>query len=157
VETILGTHYTGSERERRALNAFIALARACNSVEARLAPVIGAFALTGTQFGVVETLYHLGPMCQSALGAKNLKSSGNITLVVDNLERAGIVRRERSAEDRRFVIVHLTPPGRDLVERALPAVVDEIVSAMGVLTDREQEDLRVLCRTLGTGERARAG
>ena len=50
----------------------------------------------------VVHLLHLGPMHQRELGRKLLKSSGNITLVVDNLEKRGLVRREREREDRRF-------------------------------------------------------
>jgi MarR family 2-MHQ and catechol resistance regulon transcriptional repressor len=42
-------------------------------------------------------------MCQSDIGSKLLKSSGNITLVVDNLEKRSLVRRQRDDNDRRMV------------------------------------------------------
>jgi MarR family 2-MHQ and catechol resistance regulon transcriptional repressor len=112
--------------------------------------------LTVSQFGVLESLYHLGPMCQSDIGAKLLKSSGNITLVIDNLEKRGLVRRERDSDDRRMVIVSLTKKGRELIERIFPGHVAAILEEMSILTPTEQETLGRLCRTLGK-QKGKAG
>jgi len=90
------THYRGTTEEVLALNTFIKLQRATNSLEARLAHRRTLIDITGTQFGVLETLYHLGPLCQGEISSKLLKSGGNITLVVDNLEKRGLVQRERN-------------------------------------------------------------
>ena len=76
--------------------------------------------LTQGQFAVMEALYHLGPMCQHVLAQKLLRSGGNVTLVIDNLERAGMVKRVRNPEDRREVAVHLTAKGRKLITRVFP-------------------------------------
>lgn len=51
---------------------------------------------------MLEALYHKGPLCKRDIAAKILKSTGNITLLIDNLEKNGLVRRERDNEDRRF-------------------------------------------------------
>ena len=56
---------------------------------------MAAFDLTISQFGVLEALYHKGPLCQRDIAAKILKSTGNITMVIDNLEKRELVRRER--------------------------------------------------------------
>jgi len=101
------------------------------------------------QFGVLEALYHLGPMCQKALGEKLLRSGGNVTLVVDNLARQGWVRRERQTDDRRHIRIHLTPRGRMLIARVLPKHVEAIAKEMSVLDANEQEALRRICRKLG--------
>jgi CDP-glucose 4,6-dehydratase len=58
-------------------------------------------------------------MSQSEIGAKLLKSSGNVTLVVDNLEKRGLVRRERDSDDRRVVTVRGALENFDDVARAL--------------------------------------
>ncbi|MDA1192428.1 MAG: MarR family transcriptional regulator [Candidatus Poribacteria bacterium] len=147
------THFDGTDEERRALNAFIVLVRATDSVVARLSSYLTESGLTESQFGVIEALHHLGPMCQRELGVKNLKSSGNMTMVVDNLEKRGLVRRVRSEEDRRMVIIHLTDDGRALIERTLPQHVRNIAKEMSILIPEEQEALRRLCRTLGLQER----
>jgi MarR family 2-MHQ and catechol resistance regulon transcriptional repressor len=145
------THFEGSKNTVRALNAFINLARASDSVLRRISAQLEAQGLTMGQFGVLETLLHLGPMCQHALAQKLLRSGGNITLVVDNLEKHGWVRRERQKDDRRMIVIHLTQPGRRLIERVFPGHAAAIERELSSLAPREQEDLRRLCRKLGRG------
>ena len=133
----------------QALSAFINLVRATESLLSRTSVTRSRGGLTVSQFGVLESLFHLGPLHQCELGTKLLKSSGNITLVVDNLEKRGLVRRVREGEDRRFVSVHLTDEGRTLIEKVFPEHAAHIVSEMSRLTPSEQQQLRALCRRLG--------
>jgi MarR family 2-MHQ and catechol resistance regulon transcriptional repressor len=109
------THHQGSSEEVLALDTFIKLSRASESLDARLLHRNTLCELTLTQFAVMEALYHLGPMSQTELGAKLLKSGGNITLVLDNLEKHGYVERQRCRP--RSTIVHGAPhrdrPGKD--------------------------------------------
>lgn len=148
----MATKYQGSEEERRALDAFIALTRAANAVGQWTAATVRDAGLTVSQFGVLEALHHLGPLCLKDLAEKILKSTGNLTTVVDNLESRSLVQRRRSALDRRIVNVHLTPAGSRLVRSVLPAHVEEIVRVCSVLTPEELATLKTLCRRLGTGE-----
>ena len=71
--------------EQRALGAYGKLMRAAESVTACLDAGLRRAGLTTSQFAVLETLHHLGPLCQGELAEKILKSSGNLTTVVDNL------------------------------------------------------------------------
>jgi len=143
------THYQGTPEEILALNAFIKLTRAADSLMARLAQRGTLCDLTPSQFGVLESLYHLGPRCQGEVSAKILRSTGNMTLVLDNLEKHGLVRRERDADDRRMVIISLTEAGRALISRILPRQIAAIVEEMSVLTSEEQATLGRVCRKLG--------
>ena len=133
---------------RRALGAFVKLVRAAESVAARSHTCLPP-GLTFAQFGVLEALLHCGPLCQSELAAKVLKSPANLTLVVDNLERDGHVRRERDATDRRFIRVHLTRPGRTLIENLFPQIAAAITREFSPLTAPEQTTLATLLRKLG--------
>ena len=143
-------HYKGTESEIRALNAYIKLMRATESATARLTVFLSnATKLTVTQFGVLEALYHLGSMCQKNIAQKQLKSSGNITLVIDNLEKRELVKRMRDTEDRRVVTVHLTEKGRCLINAYFPRHAKAIEAEMSALTADEQEELGRLCRKLG--------
>jgi MarR family transcriptional regulator, 2-MHQ and catechol-resistance regulon repressor len=148
----MGTHYKGSEREVRALNSFIKLVRATEAVNARTSQNFLAAGLTVSQFGVLEALLHGGPLCQRAIAQKILKSTGNITMVIDNLEKRQLVQRERDPEDRRFITVSLTDQGRELITDIFPRQVAAIVAEMEVLTDQEQDELARLCRKLGVRE-----
>lgn len=146
----MGTHYKGTEREIRALDAYIKLLRATESVAARLSHQLrDENGLTISQFGALEALLHLGPMSQRDLGSKLLKSSGNITMVVDNLEKRNLVERRREGNDRRVVTVYLTPKGRQLIVEVFPRHATLISDELEILTPAEQEALGRLCRKLG--------
>ena len=144
----MGTRHRGSIEEINALNAFIKLQRAAESVSTRVHAVLPA-GLTVTQFGVLEALYHIGPLCQGELAEKLLRSGGNLTLVVDNLEKAGHVVRERDPADRRFVVVKLTDSGTAFISRLLPQVVANVSREMNRLSSTELLDLGRLCKKVG--------
>ena len=145
------THYRGSAQTILALDTFIKFTRAVSALETRLMHRSAIGNLTMSQFGVLETLYHLGPMCQGEVSAKLLRSTGNITLVLDNLEKRGLVRRVRDTADRRMIYLHLTEEGQALIERIFPAQAEAITAEMNVLTPDEQQTLGDLCRKLGKG------
>ena len=145
----MGTHYPGPHEQRTALDAFIKLTRAADSVGARAHASLRDHGLTVSQFGVLEALYHLGPLCQKELAGKLLKSGGNLTTVVDNLQNRGLVERQRRSGDRRFVVVELTPEGRDKIADLFPAHAARIAEKMAVLSTEEQDQLGHLCRKLG--------
>lgn len=153
----MGTRYRGRPAEVRALNAYIKLLRAAGSLSARIERRLEAKGLTEGQFGVLEALHHLGPMCGKVLGEKLLTSGGNITVVVDNLEKRGLVRRERSEADRRYVTVNLTDAGRAQVTAIFPGHLAAIVDELSALSPAEQEQLGKLCKKLGLAGRALPG
>jgi MarR family transcriptional regulator, 2-MHQ and catechol-resistance regulon repressor len=149
------THFTGSRAEMRTLDTFIKLTRCTNSVLARLAERQTVGDLTYSQFAVLEALYHLGSMTQGDVSSKILKSSSNLTTVIDNLERDGLVRRERDAKDRRVIHVHLTEAGRGKIEAVFPNHVAALVEEFSGLSASEQETLGELCKKLGKGKESR--
>lgn len=144
----MGTRHRGTIEEINALNAFIKLERAAESVSVRVHAVLPE-GLTVTQFGVLEALHHIGPLCQSELAEKLLKSGGNLTLVVDNLEKAGYVTRERDPADRRYVVVKLTGKGQVFISALFPKVVANVTREMGALSSTELLDLSRLCKKIG--------
>lgn len=146
----MGTHYRGDEDTRRALDAFIKLTRANKTLGDYLVQTLKAEGVTESQFGTLEVLYHLGPMCQGEIGGKILRTGGNMTLVIDNLEKQGLVRRERDEADRRQVFVYLTDAGEQLISRVFPQHAENIREWMSVLDADEQEQLGALCKKLGT-------
>src|SRR5215207_1477302 len=148
------THFPRSRAEMRTLNTFIKLTRCTNSLLARLANRNTIGDLTYSQFAVLEALYHLGSLTQGDISAKVLKSGSNMTTVIDNLERDGLVHRERDANDRRVIHVHLTEAGSSKIETVLPGHVAALVEEFSILSAKEQETLGELCRKLGRGRRS---
>jgi MarR family transcriptional regulator, 2-MHQ and catechol-resistance regulon repressor len=147
----MATKYRGPENQVRALNAFITLARASEAVAARLQRDLAGKRLTTSQFGVIEALLHLGPLCQGELAGKLLRSGASMTSVVEGLEKRGLVVRQRTEEDKRFVRVALTGKGRRLIQEIFPAHAETVTRLFSLLTEEEQEQLRRLCRKLGIG------
>jgi len=143
--------YRGTETEVRALSTYVKLMRATEAVTTRTNRHLVEAGLSISQFGVLEALHHLGPLCQRDIAKKILKSSGNITVVIDNLEKRGLVARIRDAEDRRFLTVRLTSEGERLIAGIFPRHAEAIVKEMGVLTEAEQLELGRLCKKLGMG------
>ena len=89
---------TYTDSEKKALNAYTKLMRAAESVTGRTSRIMAASNLTISQFGILEVLFHKGSLCQRDIATKILKSTGNITMVIDNLEKRFLVRRERGAD-----------------------------------------------------------
>ena len=133
----------------RALNTYTKLMRAAESVTSRVHRVLAAPKLTISQFGVLEALYHKGPLCQRDIAAKILKSTGNITLVINNLEKQNFVRRVRDGEDRRYYSINLTETGTALIAKVFADVEAAIVMEMTPINEDEQELLGKLCKKLG--------
>src|ERR1039458_8296210 len=86
--------------------------RAANSARNYASHSLAGANLTLTQFAVLEALYHLGPMSLSDIARKVLTTGGNLTMVVGNLEKLGLARRQGCPEDKRVLIVVLTAKGR---------------------------------------------
>lgn len=148
----MGTHYEGTRDEIRSINAYIKLQRSAESSSARATRHLTSAGLTFSQYGVLDILFHLGPLPLGQIAEKILKSEGNMTTVVDNLERRGLVRRERNERDRRVITLSLTEAGRKIIEEVLPQHIQAIVEEMSILTPDEQETLSRLCRKIGKQE-----
>lgn len=143
------THYSGDETIRRALDAYIKLSRARKVMGNKTSQLLAEYGLTESQFGTLEALYFLGPMCQKEIGEKLLVTGGNMTMVIKNLEKRGVVTRQQDQDDRRQFIVSLTPKGQQLVTEIFPRHAQNIADLMGVLNAAEQHQLGSLCKMLG--------
>jgi MarR family 2-MHQ and catechol resistance regulon transcriptional repressor len=145
----------GNNKVVRALGTYVKLMRAAESITSRVHKHLSSVGLTVSQFGVLEAIYHLGPLSQKDLGQKILRSSGNITLVIDNLEKRRLVRRERDSSDRRIFVVHLTGEGQKLICKIFPSHAARITDELRVLDEKDQMMLGNLCKKVGMGVNAR--
>jgi MarR family 2-MHQ and catechol resistance regulon transcriptional repressor len=145
------TKYKGNAKDKRALNAFICLKRAAESMDLWLNHSVTVEGVTSSQFSILECLYHMGPMKPGQLAKKMLMSCGNITYVLDKLVLKELVTRVANPNDRRSFVIDLHPTGRALVEKHLPHYVKSIGSALDHLSADEQNALKDLCKKLGLG------
>jgi len=86
----------------------------------------------------------IGELCR-----KQLVSGGNMTVVVDNLGKLGLVERVHGKEDRRVILVRLTAKGKALFDEVFVKHAAHIAKLASVLTDQEQKELARLLKKLG--------
>ena len=144
--------FKGTPAQERALSAYVKLERAAGAAFAYARVGLEEEGLTLSQFAVLEALYHLGPLFLGDLARRILTSSGNLTLVVDNLQKRGLVKRKQQGKDKRFILAAITPAGKKLIARIFPEHARRITEIMTRLKPDEQERLGNLCRKLGKGE-----
>ena len=138
-----------AQQKDKALELFVVLSRAYNWVNAHTIRDIRCHGLNPTEFGILEALYHKGPLPLQQVGEKVLISSGNITYVVDKLEQKQLLVRKPSSQDRRVIFAELTPKGQDLMATIFPSHTQALHKAMSGLSSEEQAQAIDLLRKLG--------
>jgi MarR family 2-MHQ and catechol resistance regulon transcriptional repressor len=132
-----------------ALRLWVILSRAHAAIAAHAGADVARHGLTLAEFGILEALYHRGPMLLGEVQRRILVSSGGITFLVDRLAAKGLVERRTCKADRRARYAALTPQGEALVAEIFPAHAEALTRAMSGLTPEEQEVTADALRTLG--------
>lgn len=132
-----------------AVKLWLILDRAHAALQEIAAQDVARNQLTLGEYGVLEALYHKGPMFLGELQRKLNVSSGGITYLMDRLERHGFAERRLCAEDRRARYAVLTDAGETLVRKSFPGLSRRIREATVVLTEEEIRTLTGLLRELG--------
>lgn len=132
-----------------ALALLVVLARANAAVTRHLEADTARHGLTLTEFGILEALYHKGPLLLGEIQRAILVSSGGITYLVDRLTAKGLVERQECATDRRARYAVLTDEGEALIRRIFPEHARVVARALSGLTPEQHRALRPLLRQLG--------
>lgn len=136
-----------SSSSNPAYDAYGALLRAAASVASRVNRRLAAQGLTASRFGALCALRADGPLCPHDIASRLCQTRGNVTMILDNLERRGLVERRREGVNRRYLTVHLTPRGRRLVTSLAPLHRRAIAAEMP-LTPSDLRRLARICRHL---------
>ena len=107
--------------------------------------------LEGWAFDVLSALRRAGEPYELSPGQlvqQTLVTSGTMTNRVDRLERTGLVERRPDPDDRRGVLVRLTPAGRDVVDAAMADLLQRERSLLSELSDAERVQLAGLLRRM---------
>lgn len=123
------------------LPLFIGLARMLDSIDRDTDRLLRPFDLTRGQFAVLEALYHKGDLCIGDVQRLILTTTGNIPVIVKNLETRGLLTRQQDPNDRRRFILHLTPSGLARMDAVFPTIANSIASHLSVFTPVEQRAL----------------
>lgn len=99
--------------------------------------------LTPSQFDVISTLGNTPGMTFNKLAEKTLTTKGELTGIIDRLEKKDLVRREVPPEDRRSFIAVLTPEGERVFAETFPAHIAHLKQRFGKLNKQELEEIQV--------------
>ncbi|MDY6864125.1 MAG: MarR family transcriptional regulator [Thermodesulfobacteriota bacterium] len=133
------------------IGVWIRLLRANNLLAGEIRKKIGSKGVTLPQLYVLATLMVLGDLTLGELGKQILVSKGNITPIVDNLEKYGYVVRDRDPKDRRIIWVRLTNKGDDLIKEIITHHEGELVTMLSRLSHPELKQLSHLLKKLTDG------
>ena len=120
------------------LSTLVVFSRAENTIHRLEYETIKESGLTVAQFAVLEALYNKGDLRIQELIEKILTTSGNITVVIKNLEKDDLVKKIPDPSDKRAVIISITKKGKEIIEGILPKHIENINRIFNVLSDEEK-------------------
>jgi DNA-binding MarR family transcriptional regulator len=139
------------EVDPRPIGVIGRISRLARDLEPRLDRVQAAGGLEPGWYDVLAALRRSGPPYRlrptDFAGALMLTSSGT-TKRLDRLERAGLIERSPDPQDRRGILISLTPAGRRLVDAVTDAHLANEKRLLEGLTEAEQRRLAELLRKL---------
>lgn len=144
------TAYT--EAEKLNLKVIISLARSKSFINKRESLVFNKYGLTTPQFGVLEFLYHKGANRIKTIIEKTLSTGGNMTVIIDNLEKCGLIKRLPDPEDRRALIITTTEKGKELIQKVFTEHLSNLDKMFETLSKDEKKDLIKFHKKIGRQE-----
>lgn len=144
-----------SEFDSVAQEAWLNIVRTASRLTTRFERLFASFGLTGTQYNVLRILRGEGrPLPCLEIADRLIASVPGITGLVDRLEDAGLVKRERSSEDRRVIYVAITDEALGLLKRIDKPLAELHRQVMSPLGESEQLQLVRLLETLRAADEA---
>jgi DNA-binding MarR family transcriptional regulator len=110
-----------SESENTVLRLWLLLRRVGDSLALCQDSVFGKYGLTTEKFGLLTSIKSRGPLRPTDLASILERTPNSMSMLIDRMVKAGLVRRTRDKKDRRVVTVSLTSKGATAVEPAIPA------------------------------------
>ena len=129
------------EQENIVLRLWLLLRRVGDKLVLCQDLLFSKYGLTTEQWGMLTAIKARGPSRPSDLATLLERTPNSISMLIDRMVKAGMVKRARVRKDRRVVTVSLTEKGKTAVEPAIPAGWEFIHKVLSPLSDNEQFDL----------------
>ena len=129
------------ESENTVLRLWLLLRRVGDTLVRCQELLFSKYGLTNEQWGVLTAIKARGPLRPSDLAVILERTPNSMSMLIDRMVKAGLVRRTRDRKDRRVVTVAITEKGKTLVDPAIPAGWEFIHEVLSPLSDDEQRDL----------------
>ncbi len=141
-------HY-GEENDLN-LKVVIGISRANQAIQKQSAVTFKEGGLTTAQFAVLEALYHKGTLTIQEIIKSILSTGGNMTVVINNLEKEKLIERHVNPEDKRSSLIEITQKGKKIIEEIFPNHLQSLKEVFKVLTIEEKQVLISILKKLST-------
>lgn len=103
--------------------------------------IAGHYGLSFPQFMVLEALMHKDEMCIGDIKDTILSSNGTIPVIIQNLEKQGLLKRRKDLNDRRKSMISLTAQGRQIIEKIVPKNANMYHTRFQIWSEEEKRTL----------------
>ena len=137
-----------ADRENTVLRLWLLLPRVGDALAVCQDSVFSKYGITTEQWRVLACVKSRGPMRPVDLASLLERSPNSMSMIVDRMVKAGLVRRTRDKKDRRAVFVSMTKTGKEAVDPAVPAGWEFMHKLLSSLSYDEQRALADMLETL---------
>ncbi|ESQ79000.1 hypothetical protein AEYBE204_11290 [Asticcacaulis sp. YBE204] len=116
---------------------WIAVAKAHQMVEKVLGARLASLGVRLAHYDILANIYRVPGLTQNELAERLLVGRSNLSMLLPELEKRGLVERRADASDRRVRRLHLTADGEPLTRAALKIQAEVIERMMTILSDEE--------------------
>ena len=131
-----------------ALDAYASLCRAAARLEERVNRRLADHGLAASRISALCALHEAEPLCPRDIACRLSQTRGNITMILDDLEKRGFVERRHEGVNRRFRAVYLTAEGRRFIAALKPRRARAVAAELKGLSRSDLRTLLRLCRRL---------
>jgi DNA-binding MarR family transcriptional regulator len=137
-----------SEKENTAVRLWLLLSRVGDEFDRCLDLVFSKYGISNEQTRLLAVIKSRGPMRPVDVASLLERAPNSMSMLVDRMVKAGLVRRTRDRKDRRSVFVSLTNKGKEAVEPAIPAAWQFVNRFLSALSYDEQHALADMLETV---------
>jgi len=134
---------------KRDLKTLTILFRTQATIERLIQEDVEKHDLSATEFGVLEALYHLGPLPVQSLTGKILIAASSMTYVISRLKEKGWIVQTPNVADKRVKEVSLTANGLERMKAIYPRHEQALRERFDRLTEAEEATLQTLLKKIG--------
>lgn len=136
-----GGHQEGLDEGDVTEQVVHALRRIIRAIDLHSRALVHRYGLTQPQLAVLKELHRHGGVSTGRLTRALHLSQATMSGILDRLARRSLIRRERSDEDKRRVLVFLTPAGGEMLSEAPPLLQENFIREFDKLADWEQTQI----------------
>jgi len=137
-----------SEPESTVLRLWLLLPRVGDALALCQDLVFGKYGITTEQFRVLACIKSRGPLRPIDLASILERGPNSMSMLVDRMVKAGLVRRTRDRKDRRTVFVSMTDKGKEAIDPAVPAGWEFMHKLLSPLSYDDQHALASMLETI---------